>query len=77
MAYIIVGLPLMMVFLSNIGNTMASALKMFYSRIGCRWCRIRRKKSELEAQGEPLSLPAAIKKRRRYDVDRPIEQQGN
>ena len=31
---------------------MAFALKYLYSRIGCRWCRIRRKKEELLAKGE-------------------------
>lgn len=72
-AYIIVGLPLMMVFLSNIGNSMASGLKLFYSRIGCRWCRIRRKKSELEAAHGLLAPPAIT---RRNDVDRPT-QPGN
>jgi hypothetical protein len=45
--YITVGLPLMMVFLARIGNSMAFALKYLYSRIGCRWCRIRRRKTEL------------------------------
>ena len=42
----------MMVFLAKIGNSMAFALKYLYSRIGCRWCRIRRKKEELLAKGE-------------------------
>ena len=42
----------MMVFLAKIGNSMAFALKYLYSRIGCRWCRIRRKKEELSAKGE-------------------------
>ena len=51
-AYITVGLPVMMVFLAKIGNSMAFALKYLYSRIGCRWCRIRRKKEELLAKGE-------------------------
>ena len=45
--YITVGLPLMMVFLAKIGNSMAFALKYIYSRIGCRWCRIRRRKAEI------------------------------
>ena len=41
----------MMVFLANIGNSMASALKYVYSRMGCRWCRVRRKKAEMVEQG--------------------------
>ena len=45
--YITVGLPLIMVFLAKIGNSMAFALKYVYSRIGCRWCRIRRRKAEI------------------------------
>ena len=41
-----IGLPIMMVFLANIGGSMANALKYTYSRICCRWCRARRKMEE-------------------------------
>ena len=36
----------MMVFLANIGGSMANVLKYTYSRICCRWCRARRKMEE-------------------------------
>ena len=44
--YTILGLPMMMVFLANIGGVMAKALKYSYSRFCCRWCRVRRKFEE-------------------------------
>ncbi|CAG0916531.1 unnamed protein product [Notodromas monacha] len=45
--YAIIGVPLMLMFLANIGDTMATWLKYTYSRGCCRWCRSRRKESEL------------------------------
>ena len=44
--YAMIGLPIMMVFLANIGGSMANVLKYTYSRICCRWCRARRKMEE-------------------------------
>jgi len=44
--YALVGMPLLMLFLGNIGNLMGDGIKYSYSRICCRWCRIRRRVSE-------------------------------
>ena len=44
--YTIIGLPICMLFLANIGGAMARFLKFSYSRICCMWCRARRKHSE-------------------------------
>ena len=49
--YIVIGLPLMGYCLTRIGDPMGKALAYAYSRLFCRWCRIRRKKSEKVAQG--------------------------
>ena len=46
MMYTIIGLPICMLFLANIGGAMARFLKFSYSRICCMWCRARRKHSE-------------------------------
>ena len=46
--YILIGLPLTMVFLANIGNKMADIITYLYSRICCRCCRVRRKKAEAD-----------------------------
>ena len=48
--YIVIGLPLMMYCLGRIGGPMGKALTYAYSRFGCRWCRVRRKKSEMTVQ---------------------------
>jgi len=37
--YALFGMPLLIIFLGNIGNAMADGLKLFYSRMCCRWCR--------------------------------------
>jgi len=37
----------MMVFLANIGGSMAKGITWLYSRACCRWCRVRRKRAEL------------------------------
>merc|ERR1719219_2794085 len=39
-------MPLFMMFLGGIGDTMADAMRYGYSRICCRWCRVRRLVSE-------------------------------
>lgn len=46
--YALIGLPLTMVFLANIGGIMADFITYLYSRGCCRWCRVRRKKTEIE-----------------------------
>lgn len=51
--YVLVGLPLTMVFLANIGNIMANFITYVYSRMCCRWCRVRRKKAEEEDECNP------------------------
>ena len=48
--YIVIGLPLMMYCLGRIGGPMGKALTYAYSRFGCRWCRVRRRKSEMVVQ---------------------------
>ncbi|CAG0892771.1 unnamed protein product [Darwinula stevensoni] len=58
--YALFGIPLLLVFLANIGDSMASTVTLVYryqshlvdrleafGRLCCRWCRARRKKSEL------------------------------
>ena len=47
MVYTVFGLALMMLFLANIGKFMAKTLKTTYSRLVCRWCRVRRRWNEL------------------------------
>ena len=47
MVYTVFGLALMMLFLANIGKFMAKMLKTTYSRLVCRWCRVRRRWNEL------------------------------
>jgi len=44
--YALVGMPLLMLFLGNVGNAMGDGIKYSYSRICCRWCRVRRRISE-------------------------------
>lgn len=44
--YALIGMPLLMVFLGNLGGLMADAIKLTYSRLCCRWCRARRLVSE-------------------------------
>lgn len=44
--YSLIGLPLFMFFMANIGNPMADGLKYTYSRICCRFCRAKRRRSE-------------------------------
>jgi len=44
--YAMIGMPLFMMFLGGIGDTMADAMRYGYSRICCRWCRVRRLVSE-------------------------------
>ena len=50
MIYAIIGIPLTMIFLANIGKIMSRTVMVAYSRCFCRWCRVRRKKSELEGK---------------------------
>jgi len=44
--YSLIGLPLFMFFMANIGNPMAEGLKYTYSRLCCRICRAKRRRSE-------------------------------
>ena len=52
----------MMLFLANIGKFMAKALKSAYSRLACRWCRVRRRWTELPdgADYEPDKIKTDI-----------------
>ena len=45
----------MFAFLGKIGGVMAKALKYSYSRLCCRWCRVRRKWEE-DQDGLAISL---------------------
>ena len=45
--YALIGMPLLIVFSVEIGDLMADAFRWFYSRICCRWCRVRRRDNEL------------------------------
>ena len=53
--YTLIGLPIMFAFLGKIGGVMAKALKYSYSRLCCRWCRVRRKWEE-DQDGLTISL---------------------
>ncbi|XP_063610615.1 TWiK family of potassium channels protein 7-like [Penaeus indicus] len=44
--YNVIGIPLLLVFLANIGDFLANTCRYLYSRLCCRWCRIRRRISE-------------------------------
>lgn len=44
--YNVIGIPLLLVFLANIGDFLANSFKYIYSRLCCRWCRWRRRLSE-------------------------------
>ena len=52
--YAIFGLPIIMIFLGNIGGVMAKSLKYIYSRLCCRWCRARRKVAEFMGRNEEI-----------------------
>jgi len=45
--YTILGLPIVMVFLAHIGDSMAAGIKRAFSRFACRMCRVRRRQEEL------------------------------
>lgn len=45
--FTILGLPLTMIFLANIGGSMSRGVTYAYSRLCCRWCRVRRRKDEM------------------------------
>jgi potassium channel subfamily K protein len=47
MLYAMIGIPLLVVFTANIGDLMADGFRWLYSRICCRWCRVRRRDAEL------------------------------
>ncbi|XP_066951194.1 TWiK family of potassium channels protein 7-like [Macrobrachium rosenbergii] len=51
--YNVVGIPLHLVFLANIGDFLADAFKYIYSRLCCRWCRWRRRVSEKKKKENP------------------------
>ncbi|XP_045121726.1 TWiK family of potassium channels protein 7-like [Portunus trituberculatus] len=59
--YALIGCPLLLIFLGNLGNSIAETFIFIYSRICCRWCRSRRIEEELP--------PHASKKQRKLLVD--------
>ncbi|XP_055925608.1 TWiK family of potassium channels protein 7-like [Argiope bruennichi] len=44
--YSLIGIPLTLIFLANIGDLMASFFRYAYSRLCCRWCRGTRRRCE-------------------------------
>lgn len=46
-AYALIGMPLLLVFMKDIGDLMADGVRYLYSRMCCRWCRVRRRDAEL------------------------------
>ncbi|KAK3877621.1 hypothetical protein Pcinc_017656 [Petrolisthes cinctipes] len=46
--YSVVGIPLLLVFLANIGEFLATSFRYIYSRLCCRWCRVRRRFTEMK-----------------------------
>ncbi|GFW58203.1 TWiK family of potassium channels protein 7 [Trichonephila clavipes] len=44
--YSLIGIPLTLIFLANIGDLMASVFRYAYSRLCCRWCRGTRRRYE-------------------------------
>jgi len=45
--YSLFGIPLLVIFMTQIGDWMATSFRWLYSRALCRWCRARRRDSEL------------------------------
>jgi len=45
--YALIGMPMLLIFMNSISDTMAEVVKYAYSRICCRWCRVRRRDAEL------------------------------
>ena len=52
MIYSIVGIPLLLVFMADIGDLMAHGVRYSYSRLCCRWCRVQRRDQELPPDAE-------------------------
>ncbi|KFM60338.1 TWiK family of potassium channels protein 7, partial [Stegodyphus mimosarum] len=48
--YSLIGIPLTLIFLANIGDLMASVFRYLYSRLCCRWCRGSRRRSEFSRE---------------------------
>lgn len=48
--YALIGIPLTLVFLANIGDLMASMFRYMYSRLCCRWCRGVRRRYEYDRE---------------------------
>lgn len=61
MVYAMIGCPLLLVFLGNLGSSMADSFTYLYSRCCCRSCRSRRNDEELP--------PKASKKQRKLLID--------
>ncbi|GAB6032400.1 hypothetical protein CHUAL_011038 [Chamberlinius hualienensis] len=55
--YAVLGIPLLFLFLANIGDIMAKSFKFGYSRFCCRWCRSRRKISEYRKGDDSIIVP--------------------
>ncbi|XP_042221495.1 TWiK family of potassium channels protein 7-like [Homarus americanus] len=47
--YNVIGIPLLLIFLANIGDFLANSCRYLYSRVCCRWCRFRRRLAETRA----------------------------
>ena len=53
--YALIGIPLMIVFSGEIGDLMAFGFRWIYSRVCCRWCRVRRRHNELPISSDDSS----------------------
>jgi len=54
--YALLGIPLMVLFMASIGDWMATTFRWIYSRVLCRWCRARRRDSELPPEMDRRTL---------------------
>ncbi|CAL4069767.1 unnamed protein product [Meganyctiphanes norvegica] len=54
--YALIGCPLLLIFLAQIGDAMATSFTYIYSRLCCRWCRSKRNQSELPAKASKKKL---------------------
>ncbi len=48
--YSLIGIPLTLIFLANIGDLMANVFRYLYSRLCCRWCRGARRRNEFDRE---------------------------
>ena len=74
--YTIIGLPICMLFLANIGGAMARCLKFSYSRICCMWCRARRKHSEFIMSPKETQIMPETAEKKSTEIKTELEGSG-